>query len=591
MKQTDNPINKTWRKLQTRSGVLVLLTAAILMEVGSAVQYYFARNGIRDEVRQRAASEMQVKNLEIQQVVSRVETAVGNLHWALEQSIAHPDSVYPIMRRIMEKNPDLTGCAIAFLPDYYPSKGYWYEPYVFRDKDILENKQIGSAEHNYLEMPWFIDGLGDNDGLWTEPYIDSAGSEGMVCTYTIPLRDNSGRTVAVFAADVSLDWLGDLFEQKAEIQTYLFSHAGRVMVCPDSTLVMRITLEETARLHQDTMAAHLNEAVQGGKQGSTNVKYNGEKYYIHYSPVGGNTGWSMALFFPDKEIYRGLHRVSQLLLISMLLGLLLLAFIMWRTFRGIQKLGEVSAEKERIGSELKIARDIQQGMLPKTFPPYPDCEEVAIYGSLVPAKEVGGDLYDFQILDGHLLFCVGDVSGKGVPASLMMAVTRSLFRTVCARTTHPEEIMNQMNTAMSEMNENSIFVTFFIGNLDLKTGMLSYSNAAHCPPALVNETISTLQMDSNIPLGVMEWDYTRQEIHVGLDSVIFLYTDGLTEAENTTHGQFGEARMLAELEKMSRATPRELIDHISEAVQVFESGTEQSDDLTMLAIRYTQASK
>lgn len=591
MKKTDNPINKTWRKLQTRGGVLVLLTAAILMEVGSAVQYYFARNGIRNEVRQRAAFELQVKNLEIKQMLSRVETAAGNLHWVLEESIVNPDSVYPILRHIMEKNPDLTGCAIAFLPDYYPSKGYWYEPYVFRNNDTLENKQIGSADHNYLEAPWFTDGLVNPDGLWTEPYIDSDGSEGMVCTYTLPLCDASGRTVAVFGADVSLDWLGDLFEQKADVQTYLFSHAGRVMVCPDSTLVMRITLEETARLHQDTMAAHLNEAVQGGKQGSTNVKYNGEKYYIHYSPVGGNTGWSMALFFPDKEIYKGLHRVSQLLLISMFLGLLLLAFIMWRTFRGIQKLGEVSAEKERIGSELKIARDIQQGMLPKTFPPYPDCEEVAIYGSLVPAKEVGGDLYDFQILDGHLLFCVGDVSGKGVPASLMMAVTRSLFRTVCARTTHPEEIMNQMNTAMSEMNENSIFVTFFIGNLDLKTGILTYSNAAHCPPVLVNETISTLQMDANIPLGVMDWNYTRQETHVGLDSVIFLYTDGLTEAENTTHGQFGEERMLVELEKMADATPRNLIDHISEVIQVFESGTEQSDDLTMLAIRYTKASK
>ena len=275
MNKTDNPINKTWRKLQTRGGVLVLLTAAILMEVGSAVQYYFARNGIRNEVRQRAASELQVKNLEIQQMVTRVETAVGNLHWALEQSIVNPDSVYPILRHIMEKNPDLTGCAIAFLPDYYPSKGYWYEPYVFRNNDTLENKQIGSADHNYLEAPWFTDGLVNPDGLWTEPYIDSDGSEGMVCTYTLPLCDASGRTVAVFGADVSLDWLGDLFEQKADVQTYLFSHAGRVMVCPDSTLVMRITLEETARLHQDTMAAHLNEAVQGGKQGSTNVKYNG----------------------------------------------------------------------------------------------------------------------------------------------------------------------------------------------------------------------------------------------------------------------------------------------------------------------------
>lgn len=295
----------------------------------------------------------------------------------------------------------------------------------------------------------------------TEPYIDSDGSEGMVCTYTLPLCDASGRTVAVFGADVSLDWLGDLFEQKADVKTFLFSHSGRIMVSPDSTMVMRVTLEEAARLHHDTLAEYLKRVVQEGHTGSTTVKYNGEKYYIYHSPVGGNTGWSMALLFPDREIYKGLHRVSQLLLVSMFLGLLLLAFIMWRTFRGIRKLGEVNAEKERIGSELKIARDIQQGMLPKTFPPYPDCDEVAIFGSLVPAKEVGGDLYDFQIQNGHLLFCVGDVSGKGVPASLMMAVTRSLFRTVCARTTNPEEIMNQMNTAMSEMNENSIFVTFF----------------------------------------------------------------------------------------------------------------------------------
>ena len=132
MKKTDNPINKTWRKLQTRGGVLVLLTAAILMEVGSAVQYYFARNGIRNEVRQRAAFELQVKNLEIKQMLSRVETAAGNLHWVLEESIVNPDSVYPILRHIMEKNPDLTGCAIAFLPDYYPSKGYWEQHHSSR---------------------------------------------------------------------------------------------------------------------------------------------------------------------------------------------------------------------------------------------------------------------------------------------------------------------------------------------------------------------------------------------------------------------------------------------------------------------------
>ena len=592
MKKKNNTVNKSWRKLQARSGITVLLTAAILMQVGSAVQYYFAHKGIRDEVRQRAASEMQVKNLEIQQFVSRIETAVDNVYWSLEQSLEHPDSVYPIMYRIMDVNPDMIGFAIAFLPNYYSDKGYWYEPYVFRDDDgVLVKKQIGSAEHNYFEMPWFTDGLTASNGHWTEPYIDSSGSEGMVCTYTLPLHNASGEVVAVLGADVSLDWLGDLFRQDAKVHSYLLSKEGRLLVSPDSSMVMKFTLDDIARLYSDTVAVHLSNALQAGKQGDAEVRYKGEKSCLYYSPVGGDTGWLMLLIYPDKEIYKGLYRVSQLLIITMLVGLLLLAYIMWRTFRGIRKLGEVSAEKERIGSELKIAQNIQLGMLPKTFPPYPDCDEVAIYGLLTSAKEVGGDLYDFHVRNGHLFFCVGDVSGKGVPASLMMAVTRSLFRTVSARVEEPDEIVKQMNNSMSEMNENSLFVTLFVGNLDLKTGILSYCNAGHCPPVLMGSDISTIKMDSNIPIGVMSgWDYTRQEILVESDSTIFIYTDGLTEAEDSTHGQFGEARLLAELEKLRSDTPRALIEHMSEVIRVFEAGTEQSDDLTMLAIKYTKTS-
>lgn len=586
----NNSINNRWRQLQTRSGVLLLLTAAILLQAGSAIQYYFSRNGIREEVSKRATSELEVRSLKIEQMVARVETAIGNLHWTLEQSIVHQDSIYPVLHRLMMLNPDLVGCAIAFPPNYFKGTGYWYEPYVFRNGDVLEDKQIGSANHDYFNTHWYTDAMASDHGLWTEPYIDSISSEGMVCSYVVPLCDASGRTVAVFAADVLLDWLGDICEQEASVYTYLFSDAGRLMVCPDSSMVMRYTMEEVASLYNDTLAAHLHRAVLQDLQGAAVVDYNGEKSHIYYSPVGGHTGWSMLLLFPDKEIYKGLHHVSRILIISMLLGLILLGFIMWRTFRSMRNLGEVRAEKERIGSELLIARNIQMGMLPKTFPPSPDCKEVTIYGSLEPAKEVGGDLYDFHVQNDHLLFCVGDVSGKGVPASLMMAVTRSLFRTVSYQTEQPDEIMKRINDSLSEMNENLLFVTFFVGILDLKTGHLSYSNAGHCAPVIIGSTLSTLKMDTNIPLGVMSgWDYTKQECHIDPGSIIFLYTDGLNEAQDAVYNQFGEKRMMAELEKMGAATPRQLIDHMSAEIHRFENGTEQSDDLTMLAIKYAKA--
>ena len=226
--------------------------------------------------------------------------------------------------------------------------------------------------------------------------------------------------------------------------------------------------------------------------------------------------------------------------------------------------------------------------LPKLFSIF--CRKIKKNGSLVPAKEVGGDLYDFNVHDGRLLFCVGDVSGKGVPASLMMAVTRSLFRTVSYQTDKPDEIMRRMNDAMSEMNENSLFVTFFIGSLDFKTGDFSYCNAGHCPPVLIGSELTVLEMDANIPLGIMSgWDYTRQETHVDSDTIIFnYYTDGLTEAQNSDHGQYGEERMLAELGKVGSSTPRAIIDHMSEVIHQFEAGTEQSDDLTMLAIKFNK---
>ena len=580
------------QSLHTRSNLAMLIVAALMIQVGGAVQFFFARNGIRKEVDVRAQSEMKMKSLKIQQMLSNVESAVDNINSLLQWAVENPENIYPIMEEFVKCNPDVQGCAFAFEPDFFPDKGRWYEPYVLRGADgDFKRMQIADSSHDYFNMSWYQEGLVAESGLWTEPYVDNEGAHGVICSYAFPVKNAKGKVVAVFGADVLLDWLTNEFVADDDNKSYSFivSREGRILACPDKSKIMNYTLDDAAAEYQDTAIQAMNRALLAGESGKAEAKdNNGELAYMYYSPVEGKSGWSMAIIYPDREIYKGLRSVALRLVILMLFGLALMVYIMWRTVKGFKRLEIVSAEKERIGSELRIASDIQNGMLPKTFPPYPDLEELALYGALMSAKEVGGDLYDFYVRDYKAFFCIGDVSGKGVPASLLMAVTRSLFRSFSSRIDNPGEIMSQINNAMSEMNENSMFVTLFVGVLDLYTGNLTYSNAGHCAPVLLGGEPTFLMVDANIPVGVMpDWQYSSQQTTINPGQTVFLYTDGLTEAENAKLEQFGEIRLMKALAE-SDTNPRPLIDHILKVAKSFVGTTDQSDDLTMLAIHFTK---
>jgi sigma-B regulation protein RsbU (phosphoserine phosphatase) len=256
----------------------------------------------------------------------------------------------------------------------------------------------------------------------------------------------------------------------------------------------------------------------------------------------------------------------------------------------IEELKETTAQKASIESDLRIASGIQMGMLPENFPTRDDRDDVQLYASLTPAKEVGGDLFDFYFRDDKLFFCIGDVSGKGVPASLFMAVTRSTFRTVSAHESKPNRIVTIMNQTIADMNKNNMFVTLFVGVLDLPTGLLHYCNAGHDAPLLVGAGVGELPCDPNIPVGFMpEWEYTLQEAEIYTGTTIFLFTDGLTEATDANFALFQMKRVndvaveaLANLQQ----EPRQLIARMTEAVHQFVGDAEQSDDLTMMAIQY-----
>ena len=252
------------------------------------------------------------------------------------------------------------------------------------------------------------------------------------------------------------------------------------------------------------------------------------------------------------------------------------------------QLEETTTAKERIESDLRIARDIQQSMIPQKFPPFPERSDIDLFASMTPAKAVGGDLYDFVLIDEKLYFCLGDVSGKGVPASLFMAVARNLFRVVSQQGLPPAEIADKLNNALSEDNESGMFVTKFIGIIDLPTGHLDFCNAGHNPPVIKMHDGSThfIEMEANAPLGLWAGlPYVGESIDDISGCPFFVYSDGLNEAENENHDQYGDDLLLEMLEKHPFESSQKTVEMMKADVLRHANGAEQSDDLTMLCVK------
>ena len=248
------------------------------------------------------------------------------------------------------------------------------------------------------------------------------------------------------------------------------------------------------------------------------------------------------------------------------------------------KLEETTAAKERIESELRIARDIQMSMVPNIFP---DREGLDIYASVAPAKEVGGDLYGYLLQGDELYVCVGDVSGKGVPASLFMAQATRLFRILAAQHMMPAEIATRMNDVLTEDNEQGMFVTLFIAMVDLKGGRMEYCNAGHNPPIVGNgNDVRFLDVLPNAPIGLWPGlEFEGESIEDVRGMRLFVYSDGLNEAENLEKEQFGDERLLEILQSNTFENAHQVVEFLKEEVTKHRNGAEPNDDLTMLSLR------
>lgn len=635
-------------KLSIKVSLWVVMFAAVIFMAALGFFFVEVSKTVHIEAVTRASKVLDNTCLRVEGILNRVEVANNMTCLLAQRHINDPDSMMVYCQGMLKSNPDFYNCSIAFEPYYFEDKGKYFSAYSRRAGDSIKTMQGGSDRYQYFYMDWYLSPKLLDRPCWTDPYIEvdvSTNTGYMVTSYCQPIKDNNGEFVGVVNTSLSLNWLSHTVSHTKPYPnsySFMIGRGGTFLVHPDSTKITRYTIFTETLENPNEEVTELGYAMLRGEEGMKQMMVRGEDCYVFYKPLG-NTGCSMGIVCPVSDIFGAFNNLRQIVILIVLGGLFLMLFffirIITKELRPLRRLAveaetiasgqfdtklpnlnrideigqlshsfsdmqesliehilelkETTAQKASIESELSIARRIQMSMLPKEFPPFNDCQEIDVYGQLTPAKAVGGDLYDFYVRDRKLFFCIGDVSGKGVPASLVMAVTRTLFRNVSAHESKPESIVSQINNGIANDNEVNMFVTLFVGVLDLNNGQLDYCNAGHDAPLIINgygEKVEFMTVKSNMPAGAfLNRKFVAQNMKINNGALIFLYTDGLTEANNIKGELYGVERVVDTAQHAvdsALTQPRTFLETINTAVRLYVGEAEQSDDLTMLAIRY-----
>jgi sigma-B regulation protein RsbU (phosphoserine phosphatase) len=573
-----------------------------------------------------------------------VELVPQTLVHALENPNVSYNDVIRIAKDFVIRNDVVFGSALAFEPYAFDKDTYWYAAYTFERSTGVIQKMLGGRNYDYFTKDWFRLPKLLNKPVWTEPYFDKGGGDTLMCTYSVPIYksvNGSRKFIGVLTMDISLATFQEIVNGIKVYKSgygFLISHNGRILTFPKPGFVNKNILD-VARKGKGTETILAIKNMMNGKTGFSSMDGLEAKHsssFISYAPVS-STGWSFGIMFPSRELLSDLLQFLKDLLwifsFSLVALLITTVLITRRLTRPISRLVEATRKigqgdfhaklpirksrdeiaqltkafsvmqdelssyilnlqettiaKEKIESELNVAHTIQMGMLPRGFN---TPENWDLFATIDPAKAVGGDLYDFFYLDpDHLCIAIGDVAGKGVPASLFMMVTRTLLRAKLIANRPIEEVMQSINKELCLENPNQMFVTFFAGIVDLKTGEMDFCNAGHNYPYIISADgkVRQLKVRNGLPLGIFDTEkYTSGRFSFHSREILVLSTDGITDALNKSNDFFGEAQLTESLAMLANKSSKELTETLIYQLKRFSTGTEQADDITILALQY-----
>ena len=629
------------QNLSVRVSLWVVMFAAIIFIAALSFLFYQSREVVRQEAINRATQILDKTSLRVEGILNRVEVATKMTKWLVERHSNKADSMFVYSRSMLVNNPNFYNCSIAFEPNYFQDKGYYFSAYSKHQGDSIRTIQGGNDNYQYFFMDWYLMPTLLDHPCWTEPYMDldaATNTSEMVTSYCQTIKDGQDKVIGVINTSLSLNWLSQTISAtKPYPNSYsiMISRGGTYFVHPDTTKITRETIFTQTILHPDTTLTNLGYAMQRGEEGMKQMEINGKNCYVFYKPLG-KTGCCMAIVCPESDIFSSFDRLRHTVIGIVCVGLLLMLYFFIRIitrelsplrrlaheaetiasgqfdtelpdFKRVDEIGQLSqafgdmqhslvkhierlklttAQKASMESELNVASNIQMSMLPNVFP---DREGLDMYASIAPAKEVSGDLYDYLLKDDYIYFCIGDVSGKGVSASLFMAQVIRLFHTLANQQMPPNKICTNINDALSgDNNPKNMFVTMFVGLIDLQNGHMSFCNAGHHPPIIGGgeHNGDFLKMQPNYPICALSGvEFVGEEIDNVKGRPLFLYTGGLCEAENRQQERFGNEHLLDVLRNTRFGSARQMVETVAARVKVHRDGAYPNDDVTMMCLR------
>ncbi|MFC1576321.1 SpoIIE family protein phosphatase [Candidatus Omnitrophota bacterium] len=625
----------------------ILASSTVIFTIAFGYNYMFSRRIITENIEARADNLAHLVVNKIESILRPVEKVPESLAHSLERSTYSKEKLLELLRAVVEDNDEIYGATIAFKPHSYDKASLYFAPYYYKDDGEVKFTYLGSDTYRYFYWDWYQIPKMLGRAVWSEPYYDEGGGNIIMSTYSVPFyieKDGKKEFMGIVTADISLTWLQKIVSSIKIGKTgygFLISKNGTMVTHPAKELIMNATIFSIAEEKRDPSLRRLGRKMIKGEAGFTHFTsiLTGKKCWLVYVPVP-STAWSLAVLFPQKELMADVTKLNITVLVLGSIGFLFLLTvivviagtitkplrILARTTKDIAKgnldfelppiksgdevgeladsflymrgslkryikeLTETTKAKERIQSELKIAHDIQMGIVPKKFPPFPQNTEFDLYAILYPAKEVGGDFYDFFFVDDvNLCFVIGDVSGKGVPAALFMAIVKTLIKATAKITQNPDEILDRVNKEMGRENESCMFATVFCGFLNIKTGRVLFTNGGHNPPLLIKKgTHPGFMPDPNsAAVGIDEKAvFKKSELVLEPGDEIYMYTDGVTEAFNDKQEMFGDKRLQHEVSSLAGEATTELVKKTLQAVKAFTGSAPQSDDITIFVLQY-----
>ena len=626
----------------------MLATMLASLTLVFSIVYY----GVKAETRGRYQTIMKLVSEKLENILSHEEVCARNVFAEIPNRLESPETVLRALENEMRLNSYIDGYFVAFEPGYFPQYEYWFEAYLHRNDLHARNigsskhdyfqrdwyKRGKNEEDGYWTDPYFDD-WSEKDIVCTfaMPLYDRMGRKVGVCGADMSLKWLVKELNTINEKSYNTGLVNIHLSSDFIFHTFIITNKGTYVAHPDEKRVMQENVMSYIDQNDEEAVNAVNE-MMAQKHGIASMTIDGNYSTVYYMPIK-STDWEIAIAVPKKTFWLPAIFVLTLLIVVTLVGLwLVYKFSRSTIHQAVKPLSALSksanevskgnfdtplpeltyrdeigdlrdsfasmqtslakyvidmkqkaAQEAALNNELEVARNIQMSMVPREFPPYPQRDDIDIYGYLEPAKSIGGDLYDFFIRDEKLFFCIGDVSGKGIPAALVQSATHFMFRIMSQREDDPSRIVSNINDVFAAENDSSMFCTFFLGVLDLKTHVLEYCNAGHELPILVTSEATEIRVKPNIAMGLyMDRQYRKEQIELPSGSVLILYTDGLKEAIDSTEECYGRERILTSLQRViikGATEPSDYIRQLVNDVTLYVGDMPQADDLTLLAVK------